>query len=65
MSLKYFHLLFIVLSILITVGFGLWAMLLNGLPGGLRVLGGISFFLGVLLFWYGVRFLKKSKSIII
>lgn len=65
MSLKYFHILFIVLSVLTTVGFGLWALLVNGLPDGFKIMGGVSLFLGVILFIYGIRFLKKSKKIII
>jgi len=65
MSLKYFHLIFIVLAIATTAGFGLWAMLANGLPGGFRVIGWFSLALGLLLFWYGICFLKKSKTIII
>ncbi|MDF1754431.1 MAG: hypothetical protein P1U89_16725 [Verrucomicrobiales bacterium] len=65
MSLKHFHLLFIVLSILITLGFGLWAVLLNGLPSGFKAMGGFSLFLSVILIVYGIRFLRKSKSIII
>lgn len=65
MSLKYFHLLFIVLSVFTTVGFGLWALLVNGLPSGFRSMGAVSLVLGVLLLVYGIRFFKKSKSIII
>ena len=65
MSLKYFHIVFIVLSVLTTVAFGLWAVLVNGLPPGFKAMGAISLGLGVLLLIYGIRFLKKSKSIII
>jgi hypothetical protein len=65
MSLKYFHLIFIALSIITTVGFGLWALMAHGLPSGFRAMGWFSLFLGGLLSWYGVRFFKKSKSIII
>lgn len=65
MSLKYFHLLFIILSVFTTVGFGLWALLVNGLPSGFKTMGVISLLGGVLLLVYGIRFLKKLKSIII
>ena len=65
MSLKYFHILFILLSVMTMVGFGLWAMLVTGLPGGFRIMGGFSLLGGVALVIYGIRFLKKSKSIII
>ena len=65
MSLKYFHILFILLSVMITVGFGCWALLATGLPGGFRWMGGLSLAGGVFLVFYGIRFLKKTKSIII
>ena len=65
MSLKYFHILFIALSVLTTVGFGLWAILAHNLPGGFRTMGGISIAAGATLLVYGVRFFKKAKSIII
>ena len=65
MSLKYFHLLFIIVSLLTTVGFGLWALLVNGLPSGFKTMGVISLLGGVVLLVYGIRFMKKLKSIII
>ena len=65
MSLKLFHIFFIVLSVLISVGFGLWALLVNGLPEGFRSMGVVSLLCGVSLVIYGIRFLKKSKSIIV
>ena len=65
MSLKYFHILFIILSVLTMVGFGLWALLVNGLPSGFKTMGVVSLLGGVALLVYGIRFLKKLKSIII
>lgn len=65
MSLKYFHILFIALSVFTTLGFGLWAVLVNGLPSGFRTMGAVSILLGVFLTIYGIRFIRKSKSIII
>lgn len=65
MSLKHFHILFIILSVLTTVLFGLWALLMKGLPSGFKTMGTISLVGGILLFIYGIRFLKKSKKIII
>jgi len=65
MSLKYFHILFILLAVMTTIGFGLWAILVNGLPGGLRAMGGFSVASGVVLLVYGIRFLRKARSIII
>ena len=65
MSLKLFHILFILLSTLTCFGFGLWAVLMRGLPEMFRVMGVLSLLGGVVLIIYGIRFLKKSKSIII
>jgi VIT1/CCC1 family predicted Fe2+/Mn2+ transporter len=65
MSLKYFHIVFIALSVFTTMAFGLWAVLVNSLPPGFKAMGAVSIALGVLLLIYGIRFLKKSKSIII
>lgn len=65
MSLKYFHILFILISVMTMVGFGLWALFVNGLPAGFQIMGGVSLLGGIGLVIYGIRFLKKSKSIII
>lgn len=65
MSLKLFHILFILISGLTTLLFGLWAVLVNGLPDGFKLMGWISLSGTFLLVIYGIRFLKKSKSIII
>ena len=65
MSLKLFHILFILLSVLTALGFGLWALLVNGLPGAFRVMGVLSLVGGLALLIYGIRFLKKAKSIIV
>lgn len=64
MSLKFFHILFIVLSVLTTVLFGLWAILAD-LPSGFKTMGWASLVGGILLLIYGIRFLKKAKNIII
>ncbi|NNE92530.1 MAG: hypothetical protein HKN23_12860 [Verrucomicrobiales bacterium] len=64
MSLKKFHLLFIVLAILTCLGFGAWALLVEGLPDNFRVMGWISAGLGVLLVGYGIYFVRKAKTVI-
>ena len=65
MSLKAFHILFIVASTLLAFGFGAWA--LNSYSDGRQVqdlvMGVISSVAGVGLICYGVYFLKKSKNI--
>lgn len=65
MSLKHFHILFIVLSVLTTILFGLWAILSKNLPSGFKTMGSVSLVGGILLLIYGIRFLRKSKKIII
>lgn len=65
MSLKVFHICFIVISVLLTGGFGVWALMVNGLPGAFRIMGGVSLLGAIILVFYGIRFLKKAKSIIV
>ncbi len=65
MSLKTFHILFIVASTLLAFGFGAWA-LKQYFAGASRtdlVLGIISLVLGIGLIWYGKYFLRKLKDI--
>lgn len=65
MSLKAFHIFFIALSILLSVGLGAWGVqsyLVEGSRGGLAL--GIVFFLtGAVLVVYGVKFLEKMREI--
>lgn len=60
MSLKIFHIVFIVLSILLTLGFGIWSVMQGG--GMLSVLGVISFVIAVLLVFYLVKVIAKFKQ---
>jgi hypothetical protein len=65
MSLKAFHLIFIVASIVLAFGFGVWlaAQFFSG--GGFLdlILAAISFGAGVGLIFYERYFLKKTKNI--
>ncbi len=65
MSLKAFHIFFIALSILLSVGLGAWGVqsfLAEGSRGSLAL--GIVFFLtGAVLVVYGVKFLEKMREI--
>jgi hypothetical protein len=54
MSLKAFHLLFITLSIVLTVFFGMWAFSMQH-----AVVGVLSFISGAGLVVYEVRFVRK------
>ena len=65
MSLKAFHILFVVVSTMLAVGFGIWAI------GHYRihhdtmslVAGLISLMAAVVLVWYGRWFLRKLKDV--
>jgi hypothetical protein len=66
MSLKAFHILFIVASTILSCGFGIWAIRhsLTGESGPAELgLGVASIILGIGLIWYGRFFLRKLKHI--
>jgi len=65
MSLKFFHIGFITISVLSAWLFAAWCLLLPGLPKMFETMGWLSLFGGVGLLIYGIRFLKKSKKLII
>jgi hypothetical protein len=60
MSLKAFHIFFIVLAILLSVGCAVWAFVNGGMP----IFGSSCAVVAVALVFYGINFLKKSKRII-
>lgn len=65
MSLKAFHIVFIALSALLAVGFGVWEVVQFVETGNAWALvGGLaSFGVSAALVVYGIRFLKKLKHI--
>ena len=65
MSLKAFHIFFIVVSTWLSIGFGAWAIRDFTQSGSLLNLGmGVASFLAsVLLVWYGIWFLRKLKNV--
>ncbi len=66
MSLKAFHILFIIASTTLAFGFGAWAVkhYLDGQGSGLELaLGLASFALGIILIVYGRYFLRKLKDV--
>ena len=65
MSLKAFHLVFVVASILLGLGVGGWGFLEYRSSGevGALVLGLVFLMTGVALIFYGKRMLKKTKHI--
>ncbi|MDX1630391.1 MAG: hypothetical protein R3234_00880 [Thermoanaerobaculia bacterium] len=61
MSLKAFHIVFVSLSTLLALGFGVWT--LREPAGAYRWLGWISLVLAVLFPVYGWWFLRKMKGV--
>ncbi len=61
MSLKFFHIFFISISVLLSFGFGAWLFLNAG--GGSPVAGTSSMLVGIGLIGYGIYFLKKTKRV--
>jgi hypothetical protein len=64
-SLKAFHIFFIVMSTALCVGFGVWATQDFARSGNTAHLAlGVGSFIGsILLAWYGVWFLRKLKGV--
>ena len=65
MSLKAFHIFFIIVSTLLAFGFGVWSVYVHLTQGGLAflVMGLLSFVAGVVLIVYGVNFLHKLRHV--
>ena len=66
MSLKAFHLVFIVASILLAIGFGVWSFLNYASPQGSTsdlVVGIVSGVIALGLVGYEIYFLKKLKNV--
>ncbi len=63
MSLKNFHIAFITVCTLFFGGLGALCLMLDDLPGMLRVLGWVSVACGLVMFVYGLRFLKKIRTL--
>ena len=65
MSLKAFHIVFILLSVLLCVGFGFWEFSRFAGEGSvLHLIGGIAALgAGAGLVLYGIRFLRKLRNV--
>ncbi len=65
MSLKSFHIVFVILSTVLAFFFGAWLLHEYSVNGGMaQLIGGImSFFAGAGLIWYGKVVLQKLKHI--
>lgn len=62
MSLKHFHVVFIVFAVLLSFGFGAWALMATGQSTGMRGVGVFSLVLGAGLTVYGIWFYRKYAS---
>ena len=65
MSLKHFHIAFITISVMCTLGFAAWALLMPNLTSDIRGLGWFSGILSLALGFYGFFFLKKLKQMVL
>lgn len=61
LSLKIFHIVFIVLSIMLAIGFGIWGIMQSN--DLFLLLGFISFVTGILLVFYLIKILRKFKQV--
>ncbi len=64
MSLKHFHIAFVTVCTFFFALFGAWCLLVESLPGTYRVMGWLSLGLGVVMVIYGIRFLRKTRTLI-
>lgn len=65
MSLKFFHIAFIFFCAVFALGFGTWCLLFPELPPMFLAMGWISLAGGVALVVYGIRFVRKSRNLIV
>lgn len=65
MSLKHFHIAFIFFCAVFSFGFAAWCFVFQALPGMSNIMGWASAIGGVLLVFYGIRFYRKSKNVIV
>ncbi len=65
MSLKTFHVFFVVVSVLCALGFGAWAIgdYVRTGRSGVLVLAILGFVAAGALVWYGFWFLRKLKDV--
>jgi hypothetical protein len=65
MSLKAFHVFFVIVSTLCALGFGAWALqdYARTGKGSILVLGILGFAAALALVWYGLWFLRKLKNV--
>ena len=65
MSLKNFHIAFVTVATLFFWGFAAWCLLVSLLPDMFLPMGWISLVCGFVMLIYGIKFLKKTKAMIL
>lgn len=65
MSLKAFHIVFVVVSVLLAFGFGGWGLYVHFTEEsfGYLAMGLASLVIGIVLVIYGINFLQKFKNL--
>ncbi len=64
MSLKHFHIAFVTICTLFFAGLGAWCLLFEGLPTMFRAMGWLSLVCALGMLVYGIRFLKKIRTLV-
>ncbi len=64
MSLKHFHIAFVTVCTLFFAGLGAWCLLVDALPAAIRAMGWLSLVCAVGMLVYGIRFLKKIRTLV-
>ena len=62
MSLKYFHIVFIVMALLVSAGFAAWAFTRYQADTGILMMGGLSSVTTLVLLAYGMWVKRKWKG---
>jgi hypothetical protein len=65
MSLKHFHIAFVAICVACAIGFAAWCLMTPGLSASFRWMGGLSLVGGIGFLYYGVRFIRKVRNIIL
>jgi len=64
MSLKHFHVAFVTVCTFFFSVLGAWCLLVDALPDMYRIMGWLSLACGVAMVVYGIRFLRKTRTLI-
>lgn len=64
MSLKHFHIAFVSVCTFFFAVLGAWCLLVDALPDMYRIMGWLSLACGVGMLVYGIRFVRKTRTLI-